>query len=267
MMVSIIITTFKRPILLNRAIRSVLSQTTTNDTLIELVIVDDDPLASGMPGVCSIDFNEFSCISLQYIKRGPNESGVSAARNRGIRSAHGDWILFLDDDDLLNDGAVAALINASKDSSAHFCAGGYVSAQEDLDGNLITGTFIQPKWDNYNQLMLGNIFPIGSFIIKRSCIKTLFNPALKTHEDWLFLLDNLRYLTVIVISAPVLQVRQCNEGRSHRNHSGGLRQLTADYIRIYALHPSLELLNQRLSIIRGGAPFEISDLIGGINQE
>lgn len=87
--VSVIIPTYNRYSLLRRSIESVLAQT---DRDFELIIVDDgstDETAS----VAETYKN-----SIRYLHQ--EQNGVSAARNRGIRHARGEWICFLDSDDL-----------------------------------------------------------------------------------------------------------------------------------------------------------------------
>lgn len=86
--ISVIIPTHNRAHLLPRALDSVLNQTKRAE---EIVVVDDgstddtsDLIQSNYPEV----------ITLHQSNR-----GVSAARNRGIREASGEWLAFLDSDD------------------------------------------------------------------------------------------------------------------------------------------------------------------------
>ncbi len=74
--------------MLPRAIQSVLGQTLPPQ---EIIVVDD----GSTDGTARMVEHEFpQCIYIQQ----PN-LGVSAARNRGIEAAHGDWLAFLDSDD------------------------------------------------------------------------------------------------------------------------------------------------------------------------
>lgn len=88
-MVSAIITTHNRKVLLRRAIESVLKQTYTD---IECIVVDDAS-TDGTSEVCTM-------YPVQYIHIPKEEShGGNYARNLGIKAAKGEYIAFLDDDD------------------------------------------------------------------------------------------------------------------------------------------------------------------------
>lgn len=87
--ISVIIPTFNRRDMLPRAIDSVLGQTRPPE---EVIVVDDgstdgtaDLIRTTYPGVRVIE---------------QRNAGVSAARNRGITNAHGQWIALLDSDDV-----------------------------------------------------------------------------------------------------------------------------------------------------------------------
>ena len=88
MKVSVIIPTYNRKHTLTRAIESILTQTIKP---LEIIIVDD----GSDDGTREWIKEEYPFI--QYLNQ--NNSGVSASRNRGIFSANGNWIAFLDSDD------------------------------------------------------------------------------------------------------------------------------------------------------------------------
>ena len=83
---SVIIPVFNREKMITRAIESVLAQTFTD---YELIIVDD-----GSTDKTSQIIKKYKCKILTI-----KNSGVSAARNTGIRESKGKWICLLDSDD------------------------------------------------------------------------------------------------------------------------------------------------------------------------
>ncbi|MGB8354527.1 MAG: glycosyltransferase [Chthoniobacteraceae bacterium] len=98
-LVSVVITTFRRPAFLVAAIGSVLAQ----DYHEREIIVIDDGSADEMEPVCA----PFPVRYFHQENRGP-----SAARNAGAARARGDLLLFLDDDDLSPSGSLRALVGA-----------------------------------------------------------------------------------------------------------------------------------------------------------
>jgi len=87
---SIIIPVYNRRQWVARAIRSVLAQT---DGDWELLVVDDAS-QDDTPACVRREFGA----AVRLIEL-PQNAGVSAARNRGIEEARGDWLAFLDSDD------------------------------------------------------------------------------------------------------------------------------------------------------------------------
>ncbi len=250
MLISVIITTFQRPKLLKRAINSVFQQATSSSYQVELLVSDDDPLGSGVAGIDSDILLKAKDFAFKYIKRKHGPGGVAISRNRALAMANGEWIVFLDDDDALCDGALNNLLSKAIIDRSDFCAGGYSVISEKESGELVEKKEFQPDYNSFDQLLLGNLFPIGSFIIKKDAIISGFSPNLKTHEDWLFLLDNLCDAKISVLYESVLQVFQTIDGsRDHRNEAGGRAQRAADFFRIYGLHPAPHLLKHRKKIL------------------
>lgn len=87
-LVSVIIPTYNRASLILRAVESVLNQTGVE---LELIVVDD--------GSTDDTQSVLSTLTTQIRYLIVPHSGVSAARNRGIENARGEWIAFLDSDD------------------------------------------------------------------------------------------------------------------------------------------------------------------------
>ncbi len=95
-LVSVIIPTFNRAWILLEAIESVLSQTFEN---YELIVVDDG--STDNTRLLLESFKDIRVVS-------QDNKGVSAARNQGIAVAAGDYLAFLDSDDLWFPGKLAS---------------------------------------------------------------------------------------------------------------------------------------------------------------
>ncbi|MDP1761832.1 MAG: glycosyltransferase, partial [Deltaproteobacteria bacterium] len=88
-LVSVIIPTYNRAALVQQAVASVKAQTYRD---FEIVVVDD----GGTDGT----FEVLSAWREIRVLRHAGRRGVSAARNTGIAAARGEWLAFLDSDDL-----------------------------------------------------------------------------------------------------------------------------------------------------------------------
>ena len=91
--VSIIVPTYKRPDGIRIALNSLIGQS-AGERAVEIIIVDNDPLASAKAFV-----TEFAkTASTEIIYKHVPEPGVSNARNGALDAARGRFIAFLDDD-------------------------------------------------------------------------------------------------------------------------------------------------------------------------
>jgi glycosyltransferase involved in cell wall biosynthesis len=91
MLVSVIIPTYNRGHLLERAVNSVLKQTFRD---FELIVVDD--ASEDHTGRLKILTDNADKLTYYCL---PSNRGVSAARNFGLQKSRGEWIAFLDSDD------------------------------------------------------------------------------------------------------------------------------------------------------------------------
>ena len=98
-LVSVVVATYKREIELKKALESLAGQTYP---YMEIVLVDDNGNEEWNRKVSEIvdEFrNSHSNIMLEYIVNTPNQ-GSARTRNIGINSAKGEYVTFLDDDDI-----------------------------------------------------------------------------------------------------------------------------------------------------------------------
>lgn len=98
-LVSIIVATYRRDTTLLKALYSLCEQSYSN---IEIVLVDDNDETNWNLNVKNIvtDIKDkFPNILIQYIVNHPNR-GSAETRNIGIHAANGEYITFLDDDDI-----------------------------------------------------------------------------------------------------------------------------------------------------------------------
>lgn len=120
-LVSVIIPTYARPDNLCRAIDSVLSQTYP---FIEIIVVDDNGEGCAQQLLTeSILENYIANKQILYVVHKENKNG-SAARNTGLNVSKGDYICFLDDDDVFDPQKIALQVDdleSRKEYGASYC--------------------------------------------------------------------------------------------------------------------------------------------------
>lgn len=176
-LVSVVIPTVDRPALLQEAIASALAQTHRE---IELIIV----LNGATPEMVEtakrhVDEN----VRVVQMER----DTLAAARNYGISFAQGEWLAFLDDDDVWLPDKIETQLSAARESGADLVSCDFVQFDDrgDIPG---TGLSPLPEGLSYAEaLMLGNYVSGGSAaLIRASAIRSLggFDPQLVAVEDW-----------------------------------------------------------------------------------
>jgi len=94
--VSVVLPTYRRPDLLERAVASVLTQTYGDW---ELLVIDDNGLGTPEQAATEAALRAFTADPrVVYVPQAQNR-GACAARNAGIHAARGRYVAFLDDDD------------------------------------------------------------------------------------------------------------------------------------------------------------------------
>ena len=104
--VSVIIPTYNAKELLIEAIDSVLSQTLSD---LELLIIDDGSIDGTVEAVKAVDDPR-----IRYFYK--DNGGVSSARNMGLDKATGQYIAFLDSDDLYHPKYLETMVSAMENN-------------------------------------------------------------------------------------------------------------------------------------------------------
>lgn len=151
----------------------------------ELILVDDGS-SDDTPEICyraSREDFRITCIHQE-------NSGVSAARNRGMSEAKGDYIAFLDGDDLIDTNYLEELQIACKDADIAVCdviveKDGKETQRFTLKGSMLT----QQQGLDYLLSRRGiNSGPCAK-LFRKSIVEALQFPALHCYEDILFVRD------------------------------------------------------------------------------
>tara|TARA_R110002049_G_scaffold25354_8_gene89198 strand:+ start:12351 stop:13226 length:876 start_codon:yes stop_codon:yes gene_type:complete len=153
-LISVIIPTFNRLDFLEEAILSVVNQTYKE---IEILVIDDGSDIKYAEEICN-KYNQ--CVYL-YKENG----GLSSARNYGIRKAKGNFIAFLDDDDLWRHDKIEIQLKSLKDNPDIDCI--HSSAKVINEKGIETGEIIGASDDKAHKRS-GYVFwnALGVWVVK-----------------------------------------------------------------------------------------------------
>ncbi len=176
--ISVIIPVYNGANTIGQTIASCLSQTYEN---IEVIIIDNASTDNTKEVVHS-----FNSDKIRYFYT--DKKGRSNARNMGLQKAKGEWIQFLDADDLLDKNKLEygmKILKSNETCSAVQCSTEYIK-----NGKVINVVKPYSEKDMYENLFLGNTIPINSIILRKN-ICALFPVGIEYCEDWVFWIESL----------------------------------------------------------------------------
>lgn len=103
--ISVIVPVYRAEEYLRLCVESILSQTFTD---FELILVDD-----GSPDNCPRICEEYAAEDERIVVIHQQNQGQSAARNHAVQKAAGDWLCFVDSDDMIHCRMLEMLYNAA----------------------------------------------------------------------------------------------------------------------------------------------------------
>jgi GalNAc5-diNAcBac-PP-undecaprenol beta-1,3-glucosyltransferase len=194
-LVSVIIPTFKRANLVQRAIECVRRQTYSN---LEILVIDDCSPDNTGEVVRAIPDNR-----IRYIRHEKN-MGLPAGRNTGIHAARGEYIAFLDDDDEWREDKLDHQLQAIRDYDAVLCTA--------LANGIPLRVHERPTV-SLDDLRRGSFDP-SSLLAKASVLRDVkFDENLRQGEDWDAFIRIAQRYTIGWVKEPLLLYNDGNHVR------------------------------------------------------
>lgn len=269
MLVSVIIPAFNAAGSIVRAITSITAQTIR---AVEIIVIDDGCTDGTAELVIALEREDSRIRLLPSI----GNRGVSAARNRGLASARGEWIAVLDADDafapdrlerLIAD-AIAAGADVAADNIAYFdwhaqCQTGVAIRQNGKSGWRLVGSadFFENTITGQSLFDYGQLKPVvlRSFL---DCHMIEYVEHVRHGEDFLFLAHLLLAGASMILLQSPLYIYTERTGSISRDRSGmtrtveNCRQMRKDTIELLT-HPAVQksktlrrLLKRRMQAIQ-----------------
>ena len=214
-LVSVVIPTFNHGDFLCEAIESVLGQTYP---YFEIIVVDD--------GSSDHTQKKIECYGSRIRYFYQENKGLSAARNRGIKEAKGNFIALLDADDLwlpkkLELQMQCIAIGSGGTVGIVGCGGYWMN-----DQGCITGEFMRRNYPHrlrlWKELLMKNVLAAGgsAALIRVECFRRvgLFDEKLHAAEDWDMWLRIASYFEVQFIEKPLVKIRVRKDSMSAPLH-------------------------------------------------
>jgi glycosyltransferase involved in cell wall biosynthesis len=173
--VSVIVPAFNAEQYIEECINSVIAQTYQN---IEIIVINDGSIDQTRHKVEQLHNDKIRLFNI-------NNSGAAGARNYGIEQAKGEWIAFLDADDIWLPEKLETQLQYCKGanwSHTDFFYTGYVYEDKTL------GSSLTKKYGGniFEALLQDNFVGTSDVIVKKAIVQKLggFDPQYRYLEDW-----------------------------------------------------------------------------------
>lgn len=183
MKISVVVPIYNSEKYIKRCIDSLLKQTYKD---IEIIAIDD--------GSTDSSYDILKTYSNQITVIHQKNHGVSFSRNEGIKKSTGDYIMFVDSDDWVDIDMIEKLYLETENGKIDIVRCGYVREYYNhQEQYVIIDKKRKIKKDKsiiYDKFI--NNYDLASpccQLIKKNCIKNLFNENINVGEDYLFNLD------------------------------------------------------------------------------
>jgi glycosyltransferase involved in cell wall biosynthesis len=253
-LVSIIIPCYNQGQFLAEAIQSAIDQDYEQK---EIIVVNDGSTDN------TKEVAESFIHSITYIEQ--ENKGVSSARNAAIEIANGEYVAFLDSDDVLLPGSITKRIGYLESHlDISLVCSDSIFFNESGSLGLRSQLLNRPKnIENFRWETVDYNATLSSVMLRRFCLEKagLFEESIQNAEDWLMWVRMSRYFNMAFIDEPLIKYRlhSGNFTRSiefnnvgHRNAI--MQTMNASYFYDYPAHFRAQLLFLRFASVYRFAP-------------
>jgi len=238
--ISVIIPVYNGAKTIDRTINSVLLQTFSD---FEIIVIDDGSIDETLEVVGRIGDLRIKVYSY-------SNTGVSAARNHGINHAQGEYVSFIDADDLWTGDKLAAQYQALQDHPQAQVAYSWTDWIDENDRLLRPAAHMSLEGNIYANLLIIDFMGCGSNpLIHKQALLTVggFDPVLRGGEDWDLWIRLAAQYEFVCVRSPQVLYRQVQNSASkdlELMERDGSRVITKSfqqapaslqYLRFYAL--------------------------------
>ena len=178
-MISVIVPTFNRAKKLRVAIQSILNQHIES---LEIIVVDDNSIDNTEQTILAFDSPQ-----IKYIRNNSNK-GTTCSRVLGLKQSLGEYIAFLDDDDIWIENKLSQQLDCLLSKNVDFVLSNYIINDTIIDKKYKKNLFSYEKKFALNIVCLPGPF-LQCCLFKRSLLienLVLFDSRAEPSEDWDF---------------------------------------------------------------------------------
>jgi teichuronic acid biosynthesis glycosyltransferase TuaG len=204
----------------------------------ELIIVYDNHDAKDLIYIKKIIRN------FKYIKLLINHKniGAGASRNKALKIAKGNYIAFLDSDDIWDSRKLKEQINFMKKNNINFSQTSYKII--DHKGKTIGYRKVKSKL-SYESILKSCDIGLSTVIIKKSFLKNNKFANLKTKEDYVLWLKLLKTDPIYGINKPLTTWRKLDNSLS-----ASITQKIADAFKVYHVYENFSVFKSALLVLQ-----------------
>lgn len=201
-LISVIVPVYNVEPYLHKCVDSILNQTYRN---LEVILVDDGS-PDGCPAICDEYAEKDERVKVIHKKNG----GLSDARNAGMAVAKGEYLSFVDSDDMLSANAIEILLRFAHKEDADLVIGGYNRFENVFEESINEETSVQ-CWTPVEAMadMLKNGCASWARLYRRELHQSILFPVGEINEDEAIVLHILDHCSKIVRISAVVYYYRC----------------------------------------------------------